>query len=66
VEVKLFKLHELDTYLDALKILDMETKLHTEKERCCQNKISSKDLCEFAYTDNFAHWHVLKLNKSKK
>jgi cell fate regulator YaaT (PSP1 superfamily) len=35
--------YELDTYMDALKASDFETKLVTEKKEICQNKIFSKD-----------------------
>jgi cell fate regulator YaaT (PSP1 superfamily) len=69
--------YELDTYLDALKDFpSFETKLYTEKgEAICQKQDIFKGLMWFAYTDNFANWHVLKiesvreiieLNKDKK
>ncbi len=55
--------YELDTYLDALKDFpDFETKLHTEKgDAICQKQDIFKGLMWFAYTDNFANWHVLKI-----
>jgi cell fate regulator YaaT (PSP1 superfamily) len=69
--------YELDTYLDALKDFpSFETKLYTEKgDAICQKQDIFKGLMWFAYTDNFANWHVLKiesvreiveLNKDKK
>jgi cell fate regulator YaaT (PSP1 superfamily) len=60
--------YELDTYLDALKDFpDMETKLHTEKgDAICQKQDIFKGLMWFAYTDNFAHWHVLKIEQVKE
>ena len=69
--------YELDTYLDALKDFpSFESKLHTEKgDAICQKQDIFKGLMWFAYTNNFANWHVLKiehvqeiiaLNKEKK
>ena len=69
--------YELDTYLDALKEFpSFETKLFTEKgDAICQKQDIFKGLMWFAYTNNFANWHVLKieqiheiiaLNKEKK
>lgn len=57
--------YELDTYLDALKDFpDFETKLHTEKgDAICQKQDIFKGLMWFAYTDNFANWHVLKIDQ---
>jgi cell fate regulator YaaT (PSP1 superfamily) len=55
--------YELDTYLDALKDFpDFDTKIHTEKgDAICQKQDIFKGLMWFAYTDNFANWHVLKI-----
>ncbi len=60
--------YELDTYLDALKDFpDFETKLHTEKgDAICQKQDIFKGLMWFAYTDNFANWHVLKIEQIKE
>lgn len=60
--------YELDTYLDALKELpDMDTKLYTEKgDAFCQKIDIFKGLMWFAYTDNMAHWHVLKAEQVKE
>ncbi|MCL9809890.1 PSP1 domain-containing protein [Flavobacterium luminosum] len=60
--------YELDTYLDALKDLpDMDTKLYTEKgDAVCQKIDIFKGLMWFAYTDNFAHWHVIKAEQVKE
>jgi cell fate regulator YaaT (PSP1 superfamily) len=60
--------YELDTYLDALKDFpDFETKLYTEKgEAICQKQDIFKGLMWFAYTDNFANWHVLKIDQVKE
>jgi cell fate regulator YaaT (PSP1 superfamily) len=60
--------YELDTYLDALKDFpDFETKLHTEKgDAICQKQDIFKGLMWFAYTDNFANWHVLKIEHVKE
>jgi cell fate regulator YaaT (PSP1 superfamily) len=60
--------YELDTYLDALRDFpDFETKLHTEKgDAICQKQDIFKGLMWFAYTDNFANWHVLKIEQVKE
>ncbi|ESU29935.1 hypothetical protein FLJC2902T_04170 [Flavobacterium limnosediminis JC2902] len=60
--------YELDTYLDALKgFPDMETKLYTEKgDAVCQKIDIFKGLMWFAYTNNFAQWHVLKVDQVKE
>jgi len=60
--------YELDTYLDALKDFpDFETKLYTEKgDAVCQKQDIFKGLMWFAYTDNFANWHVLKIDQVKE
>ena len=60
--------YELDTYLDALKgFPEMETKLYTEKgDAICQKIDIFKGLMWFAYTNNFAHWHVLKVDQVKE
>jgi cell fate regulator YaaT (PSP1 superfamily) len=60
--------YELDTYLDALKDFpDFETKLYTEKgDALCQKQDIFKGLMWYAYTDNFAHWHVLKIDQVKE
>ncbi|MBC7525444.1 MAG: hypothetical protein H7239_13530 [Flavobacterium sp.] len=60
--------YELDTYLDALKDFpDFETKLHTEKgDAICQKQDIFKGLMWFAYTDNFANWHVLKIEQVRE
>jgi cell fate regulator YaaT (PSP1 superfamily) len=60
--------YELDTYLDALKDFpDFETKLHTEKgDAICQKQDIFKGLMWFAYTNNFASWHVLKIDQVKE
>jgi cell fate regulator YaaT (PSP1 superfamily) len=60
--------YELDTYMDALQgFPDFETKLYTEKgEAVCQKQDIFKGLMWFAYTDNFAQWHVLKIDQVKE
>jgi cell fate regulator YaaT (PSP1 superfamily) len=60
--------YELDTYLDALKDFpDFETKLHTEKgDAICQKQDIFKGLMWFAYTDNFANWHVLNIEQVRE
>lgn len=60
--------YELDTYLDALKDFpDFETKLHTEKgDAICQKQDIFKGLMWFAYTDNFAVWHMLNIEQVKE
>lgn len=60
--------YELDTYMDALKDFpDFETKLYTEKgDAICQKQDIFKGLMWFAYIDNFANWHVLKIDQVKE
>jgi cell fate regulator YaaT (PSP1 superfamily) len=60
--------YELDTYLDALKgFPDFETKLKTEKgDAICQKQDIFKGLMWFAYTNNFANWHVLNIEQVKE
>ena len=60
--------YELDTYLDALKDFpDFDTKLYTEKgDAICQKQDIFKGLMWFAYTDNFANWHILKIDQVKE
>jgi len=60
--------YELDTYLDALKDFpEMETKLYTEKgDAVCQKLDIFKGLMWFAYTNDFAHWHVLPIEQVKE
>jgi cell fate regulator YaaT (PSP1 superfamily) len=60
--------YELDAYMDALKgFPDFETKLKTEKgDALCQKQDIFKGLMWFAYTDNFANWHVLEIDQVKE
>ena len=60
--------YELDTYLDALKDFpDFETKLVTELgDAVCQKQDIFKGLMWFAYTNNFAQWHVLKIEQVRE
>ena len=60
--------YELDTYLDALKDFpDFDTKLVTENgDAICQKQDIFKGLMWFAYTNNFANWHVLKIEQVKE
>ena len=60
--------YELDTYMDALKSFpDFETKLVTEKgDAICQKQDIFKGLMWFAYTNNFANWHVLKIEQVRE
>lgn len=60
--------YELDTYMDALKDFpEFETKLVTEKGMAvCQKQDIFKGLMWFAYTDNYANWHVLKIEQVKE
>ena len=60
--------YELDTYLDALKDFpDFDTKLVTENgDAICQKQDIFKGLMWFAYTANFANWHVLKIDQVKE
>ena len=57
--------YELDTYMDALQHFpDFDTKLITEKgDAVCQKQDIFKGLMWFAYTNNFANWHVLKVEQ---
>ncbi len=57
--------YELDTYMDALKHFpEFESKLITEKgEAICQKQDIFKGLMWFAYTNNFANWHILKIEQ---
>ena len=57
--------YELDTYMDALKDFpDFDTKLVTEKgDAICQKQDIFKGLMWFAYTNNFANWHVLNIEQ---
>ncbi|MGL5112542.1 MAG: PSP1 domain-containing protein, partial [Flavobacterium sp.] len=57
--------YELDTYMDALKHFpSFDTKLVTEKgDAICQKQDIFKGLMWFAYTNNFANWHVLKIEQ---
>ena len=59
---------ELDTYMDALKDFpDFDTKLVTEKgDAICQKQDIFKGLMWFAYTNNFANWHVLKIDQVRE
>jgi len=60
--------YELDTYMDALKDFpDFDTKLMTEKGMAvCQKQDIFKGLMWFAYTDNYANWHVLKIDQVRE
>lgn len=60
--------YELDTYMDALKDFpDFETKLQTEKGNAvCQKQDIFKGLMWYAYTDNFAQWHTLRIEQVKE
>ena len=60
--------YELDTYMDALKDFpDFDTKLMTEKGMAvCQKQDIFKGLMWFAYTDNYANWHVLKIEQVRE
>jgi cell fate regulator YaaT (PSP1 superfamily) len=60
--------YELDTYMDALQgFPDFETKLVTEKgDAICQKQDIFKGLMWFAYTNNFANWHILKIEQVKE
>jgi hypothetical protein len=54
--------------MDALKHFpEFETKLITEKgDAVCQKQDIFKGLMWFAYTNNFANWHVLKIEQVKE
>jgi hypothetical protein len=60
--------YELDTYMDALKgFPDFDTKLSTEQgDAICQKQDIFKGLMWFAYTNDFANWHVLKIDQVKE
>ncbi len=60
--------YELDTYMDALQDFpDFDVKLHTEKGTAvCQKQDIFKGLMWFAYTDNYANWHMLKIEQVKE
>jgi cell fate regulator YaaT (PSP1 superfamily) len=60
--------YELDTYMEALQEFpDFETKLQTEKGTAiCQKQDIFKGLMWFAYTDNFAQWHTLRIEQVKE
>jgi hypothetical protein len=53
----------IHTWLETFP--DSETKLVTEKD-ICQKQDIFKGLMWFAYTNNFANWHVLKIDQVKK
>jgi hypothetical protein len=54
--------------MDALKDFpDFDTKLVTEKgDAICQKQDIFKGLIWFAYTNNFANWHVLNIEQVKE
>lgn len=60
--------YELDTYMDALRDFpDYETKLQTEKGiAVCQKQDIFKGLMWYAYTDNYANWHTLRIESVKE
>lgn len=60
--------YELDTYMDALQDFpDFDTKLQTEKGTAvCQKQDIFKGLMWFAYTDNYANWHMLKIEQVRE
>lgn len=57
--------YELDTYMDALKgFPSMDTRLVTEKgDAVCQKQDIFKGLMWFAYTSDYANWHMLKIEQ---
>jgi hypothetical protein len=57
--------YELDTYMDALKgFPSFDTKLVTEKgDAICQKQDIFKGMMWFAYTNDFANWHMLKIEQ---
>jgi cell fate regulator YaaT (PSP1 superfamily) len=57
--------YELDTYMDALKgFPSFDTKLLTDKgDAICQKQDIFKGLMWFAYTNDFANWHMLKIEQ---
>ena len=60
--------YELDTYMDALQDFpEFDTKLQTEKgDAFCQKQDIFKGLMWFAYRENSAQWHVLKIEQVKE
>jgi hypothetical protein len=54
--------------MDALRDFpDFDTKLVTEKgDAICQKQDIFKGLMWFSYTNNFANWHVLKIDQVKE
>ncbi|MDY0090128.1 MAG: regulatory iron-sulfur-containing complex subunit RicT [Flavobacteriaceae bacterium] len=60
--------YELDTYTDALKDFpDFEQVLYTEKGRArCQKQDIFKGLMWYAYEENTANWHVLRIDQIKE
>jgi hypothetical protein len=54
--------------MDALKDFpEFDTKLVTEKgDAICQKQDIFKGLMWFAYTNNFANWHILKIDQVKE
>jgi hypothetical protein len=54
--------------MDALKDFpDFDLKLRTDKgDALCQKQDIFKGLMWYAYTDNFANWHVLKIEQVKE
>jgi hypothetical protein len=54
--------------MDALKDFpEFDTKLITEKgDAICQKQDIFKGLMWFAYTNNFANWHILKIDQVKE
>lgn len=60
--------YELDTYMDALKDFpEFDTKIQTEKGiAICQKQDIFKGLMWYAYPENFAQWHVLKVEQVKE
>lgn len=60
--------YELDTYMDALQNFpSFDSKLFTEKgEAVCQKQDIFKGLMWFAYTDNYAQWHMLKIEQVRE
>ena len=60
--------YELDTYLDALKGMpEIDTRIRTEKgDAVCQKMDIFKHVMWFAYTDNFANWHMLDVEQVKE
>jgi hypothetical protein len=49
------------------RVSDFDTKLITEKGTAvCQKQDIFKGLMWFAYTDNYANWHLLKIEQVKE